>query len=113
MPIQLVQEGDVFVVQVEGELNHHAAEVLRAEIESALDQEACDFIVDMSDCTGIDSNGLETLTWLDRQCRERLGMCKMCMVGEDLMRVLAITRLENQLDICQTADHAMAELKSA
>ena len=113
MSTQLVQEGDVFVVQVEGELNHNAAEALRAEIESALAKDACDFVMDMSDCTGIDSNGLETLTWLDRQCRERLGMCKVCMLGEDLMAVLAITRLENQLDVCRTADDALAELKSA
>lgn len=113
MPTDLIQDGDVHVVRVEGELNHLAAEALRVRIESAQREEACDFVVNLADCTGIDSAGLEMLTWLQQQCQERLGMCKVCMLSETLETVLAITRLEKQLDVCETVDDALAELKTA
>jgi len=113
MPTNLIQDGDVYVVQIEGELNHLAADALRAQIESAQGRDVCDFVVNMADCTGIDSAGLEALTWLQQQCQERLGMCKVCMISDAIRTVLIITRLDKQLDVCETVDDALAELKTA
>lgn len=111
--VSLAQEGDVFVVQVEGDLNHQAAERLRADAQTAMDNDACDFVVNFAECTGIDSSGLEVLTWLDRNCRENLGMCKLCMLTDTIETILAITRLDKQLEVCGTPDEAFAAMKSA
>lgn len=110
--INIAEQDDVQVLQIEGELNYQSAAAARRDIQSALDNDARDFVINFSECTGIDSEGLELLTWLDRQCREQLGMCKLCMLDETLKTILSITRLANQLDTCDTPDDAFAALKS-
>lgn len=70
-----------------------------------------DFVVDLVDCTGMDSAGLEALLWLSRTCQERLGMLKLCALSEALEKVLEITRLNQRLETCVTLDEAVSALK--
>jgi len=108
----LTQEDDIRVLIVEGELNHGSAVQLRQLAAGALEDGAHDFVIDLADCTGVDSAALEALTWLSRQSRERLGMTKLCMLSDALEQIMAITRLDQQLDICVTREEALASLQS-
>jgi len=107
----LTRTNDVCVLAVEGELNKATIDQFQRLVDSCLTENAHDFVVDLLDCTGIDSRGLETLTQLNRTCHEKLGMAKLCNLNDAMKKVLEITRLNDQLDVCTTLDEAMAALK--
>lgn len=107
----LTQQGDVSILTVEGELNRPAVAQFRGLVDECLGHDARDFVVDLVECTGVDSAGLEALTGLNRQCQERLGMLKLCALSDMLEKIVEITRLDRQLDICVTLEEALAALK--
>lgn len=107
----LTQQDDVRILAVEGELNRATAGQFRDLVENAFAEDARDFIVDLVDCTGVDSVGLESLTWLHRTCEEKLGMAKLCAASDSLEQILQITRLTGQLDVRVTLDEALDALK--
>ena len=105
------QQDDVSVLAVAGELNRATIADFRQLAERSMEGAGCDFVVDLVDCTGVDSAGLETLLWLSRTCQERLGMLKLCSLSDAVEKVLEITRLDQQLETCVTLDEAVAALK--
>lgn len=105
------QQDNVCILAIEGELNKSTSDQFKDLVDSALADNAHDFVVDFVDCTGLDSTGLETLTWLHRNCQERLGMCKLCTLSDSLEKVMEVTRLDKDLDLCVTIEDAMAALK--
>ncbi|HRX83526.1 MAG TPA: STAS domain-containing protein [Phycisphaerae bacterium] len=107
----LTREQDVCVLGVEGELNKATVSQFQELVDQCLAQDARDFVVDLLDCTGIDSAGLETLTRLNRTCQEKLGMAKLCNLSESMEKIMEITRLRNELDQCVTLEDALAALK--
>ena len=107
----LTKQGDACILAVAGELNRASVEQFRELADSCLPSDARDFLVDLVDCTGVDSVGLEALTWLNRTCQERLGLAKLCAPSDTFEKILEMTRLKQQLDVCTTLEEAFAALK--
>ena len=107
----LTKNGDTHVLTIEGELNKSAVADFQKLVDQAVGEDARDFVVDFTDCTGLDSTALEALTRLHRETQERLGMCKLCMLSETMEKIFEITRLNSELDICVTFEEALAALK--
>ena len=107
----LTRQDDVCILAIEGELNKATVEQFRELTEQCFAEDARDFVVDFADCTGVDSKGLEALTWLNREAQERLGMAKLSMLSEAMEKVMEITRLDQQVDIRVTLEEALAALK--
>src|SRR5512134_3267622 len=93
----LTRQSDVHVLAVEGELNRQSVAQFRELVEKAQAEDARDFVIDFTDCTGLDSAALEALTALNRECEERLGMCRLCMLIDTLEKILEMTRLKQVL----------------
>jgi anti-anti-sigma factor len=107
----LTRQNDVCVLAVEGELNKVTVGQFQQLVADCLADDARDFVVDLLDCTGMDSRGLEAITQLDRTCQEKLGMAKLCNLSETMEKIMEITRLTEQLDLCITREDAIAALK--
>ncbi len=111
MSSAISKEGDVCIVKVRGGFARNEDDPFRESVERYLSEDVRDFVVDLSECERLDSVGLEMLTWLKRQCQERLGMAKLCSLDEDLRKILEITRLDKELDVCEDVREAIAALK--
>ncbi len=107
----LSKQNDVSILKIDGALSRVNVDEFRRMATEAMADDARDFVVDFSGCMSIDSAGLEALTWLNRECEERLGMAKLCALDEDMRKILELTRLDKQLDVLETLDDAMAALK--
>lgn len=108
MAISVRVEGAVRVLSVDGELGAAGACEFRDQVRKALDTDARDFVVDLGEATGVDSGGLEALTWLKRECEDRLGLVKLCNLSPTLQKILELTRLDRQLERCELLDDALA-----
>jgi anti-anti-sigma factor len=107
----LTRREDVCVLAVAGDLTKATVKQFDTLVSQCLTEDAHDFVVDLAACNRVDSAGLEALTRLNRACRERLGMAKLCLLPENLKKIMEITRLEKKLDISATLDEAIAALK--
>jgi len=107
----LSRKNDVCVLAVAGELNKATVGQFQQLVDECLLDDARDFVVECTECTGIDSQGLEALTRLNRSCQEKLGMSKIASPGDWLTKVFEITRLNEELETCQTLDEALTALK--
>jgi stage II sporulation protein AA (anti-sigma F factor antagonist) len=107
----LTRQKDVCVLSLEGELNKATVDQFQQLVDECLVKDARDFVVDLADCTGIDSRGLEAITLLNRTCQEKLGMAKLCNLNKTMEKIFELTRLNNDLDLCATLEEALAALK--
>ena len=102
------EQGNAYVLAIDGELVGAGVIEFRELIQQSFDSDGRDFVVDFAEATGIDSDGLEALTWLKRECDERLGLLKLCNLSDALKKILEITRLNRQFEQYEFVDEALA-----
>ncbi|MCP4591179.1 MAG: STAS domain-containing protein [bacterium] len=107
MSITIREEGGVSILAIVGELTESAAVEMRALVARAFEADGRDFVVDLAETTRIDSAGLEALTWLKRECDERLGLIKLCNLTDALKKILEMTRLEHQFEQYEFVEDAL------
>ncbi len=93
MSIETNTTADVTLIKIDGDLAGINAEDLRAAVEACMAEGVRDFMVDLTDAPSCDSAGLESLTWFQRQCEDRLGLLKLCGLSPTFLKILEITRL--------------------
>ncbi len=108
MSVTTKNEGGVCVLKVIAEFTGHNVEKFREFARQRLADDVRDFVVDMSETTSIDSEGLEALTWLRRESEDELGMVKLCRVPDTIKEILVITRLSHQFEQTDRIDQALA-----
>ncbi len=107
MSVVATAEGTVCVLTIDGELSRFNVDEFRNQVEQSLAGDGRDFVVDFAEATGIDSAGLEALTWLKRECDERLGMIKLCSLSAALRKILEMTRLDRRFALNEHVDEAL------
>ncbi len=107
MSVTAAPRGDICVLAVDGELIGANVAQFRALVQEAFAKESRDFVVDFSETTRVNSEGLESLTWLKRESEERLGMVKLCCLPATLAKTLEITRLNRQFERYELVDEAL------
>lgn len=98
MSIERNEAGDVTVLKLDGDLLGLNAQELRSVAQECLTEGRRDFIIDLSDAHLCDSAGLESLTWLQRQCEERLALVKLTGMNETVRKILEVTRLNHRFE---------------
>ena len=93
MSIETRTTSDVTMIKIDGDLAGINAEDLRSAVEACLAEGVRDFVVDLTDAPSCDSAGLESLTWFQRKCEDRLGLLKLCGLSPTFRKILEITRL--------------------
>ena len=96
MSIEKSATADLTLLKVTGDLAGTNAEDLRNIASECLAQGRHDYIIDLVDAPNCDSAGLETLTWLERECTDCLGIVKLCGLSESFTKILEITRLNER-----------------
>ena len=99
------------VFTLRGELTSDEVDGFR---KSALEQmdKVHDFVLDMSQVPFIDSQGLESLLWLQEQCMEKLGQVRLAACLDNVNTILKITRLDETVVACQSIQEAVDSLKA-
>jgi anti-anti-sigma factor len=108
MSTSATAQSGVQVLAVEGELVTATAGQFRTIAKRLLERAEGDYVVDFESTTAVDSAGLESLTWLSRECEERLGAVKLCNLSPALRTVLRITRLADRFECFENTDAAVA-----
>ena len=104
---------DLKIVSVVGELDLATVPELRIALFGAIDSGTGSLLVDLSDCSFIDSSGLEALVG----ARERLIATDgrrfgICCAEEQVRRLLEVTGLDKAMGLVATRREALERLRS-
>ncbi|MEX0777608.1 MAG: STAS domain-containing protein [Phycisphaeraceae bacterium] len=111
MKITHEQYDHLTVLTLQGELNADSVDELRKNALQHLGGKTRDFVLDVSDVETVDSQGLETLLWLQEQCGEKLGQVRLAGVTANVEKILYVTRLLPRFDRHPDLESAVKSLR--
>jgi len=98
MKINKQDYNDVTVAELQGELDADAGDLLRNTITNIIAGRKAGVVLDMSAVGFIDGLGLELLLWARDYCTENKCEFRLAGLDENCMKILEVTRLENEFE---------------
>jgi len=98
MRIQWQNYNDVTVVDLRGEVDGELVEPLRNAVTEIAGNQRTGIVLDMSNVTFLDSQGLELLLWVRDYCRQNKIQLRLAGLDENCRKILEITRLQDEFD---------------
>ncbi len=98
MKIKTQDYNEVAVVEMQGELNIDSIEPFKNTISNIIATHKAGIVLDMSNVGFIDSAGLEQLLYIRDDCNDNNCQLRLAGLDETLMKILEVTRLENEFE---------------
>ncbi|HVZ76759.1 MAG TPA: STAS domain-containing protein [Gemmatimonadaceae bacterium] len=110
MSFTITKQGDVSIVEVDGQLIVGNRQELKHKVLEALEGGARKFLIDFAKTGYIDSSGLGVLVSLSKKIREQGGELRLAELNEDLRTLFELTKLDTLFQIADSRANAMASL---
>lgn len=98
MPVKQDEYNRTCVLTVVGDLAGDEVAAFQKQADEACERRLADFVVDMEQCSFIDSEGLEALLALKGRCEDTHGQLKLAALDENVRKILEITRLAHRFE---------------
>jgi anti-sigma B factor antagonist len=98
MKINTQNYNDVTVIELQGEFDGDIAESLKDTVAEIVAAGRKRIVVDMSNVSAVDSQGLELLLWVRQYCRQKRAQLKLAGLDETVEKILEITGLQTEFD---------------
>ncbi len=108
MSLHLSQQGDVVVVEVEGQLIVSNRQELKQRVLDEAEGGARKILVDFAKTGYIDSAGLGVLVSLAKRLRELGGDLRLANLNDDLRTLFELTKLDTLFQISDSREQALA-----
>jgi anti-sigma B factor antagonist len=107
MSFTLNKQGDVVVVEVEGQLIVGNRQELKQKVLDELEKGDHKFLIDFKQTGYIDSSGLGVLVSLSKKIREQGGELRLADLNDDLKTLFELTKLDTLFQIADTRERAI------
>ncbi|HWV57646.1 MAG TPA: STAS domain-containing protein [Longimicrobiales bacterium] len=108
MSFDVTKEGDITIIDVEGQLIVGNRQELKHRVIEELDNGARKFLIDFERTGYIDSSGLGVLVSLSKKIREQGGELRLANLNEDLRTLFELTKLDTLFQIADSRSEALA-----
>lgn len=108
MSFTITKQGDVSIVEVDGQLIVGNRQELKQKMLDALEHGARKLLVDFTKTGYIDSSGLGVLVSLSKKIREQGGELRLAALNEDLRTLFELTKLDTLFQIADSREQALA-----
>jgi len=112
MQVDVIKEGDIVIVVVQGELDAETSPDLRSTFEELIGGGANQYVIDLAGITFMDSSGIAALVNLFKRVRIGAGDVKLCGIINEIMKIFQLTRLDRVFDIFETRTEAFDSFSS-
>lgn len=109
MAFNVTREGEVVVVDVDGQLIVGNRQELKQKVLEELEGGGRKFLVDFTNTGYIDSSGLGVLVSLSKKIREQGGELRLSALNEDLRTLFELTKLDTLFRIADSRDEALRD----
>lgn len=107
MTFSMRKQGDVTIVDVDGQLIVGNRQELKQRVLDELDKGERKFLVDFEKTGYIDSSGLGVLVSLSKKIREQGGALRLANLNDDLRTLFELTKLDTLFEIADTRQRAL------
>jgi anti-sigma B factor antagonist len=107
MGFTVLKQGDVCIVDVEGQLIVGNRQELKQKILDELEHGARKFLVDFAQTGYIDSSGLGVLVSLSKRIRENSGELRLANLNDDLKTLFELTKLDTLFQIADSRERGL------
>lgn len=104
MNVVIDRKPDMVVVRPEGDIDLASSPSLRAQLREIVDEASEAIIVDLEAVPYMDSSGVATLVELLQSCRQKGLDLTLCQLGERVLSVFQIARLDGVFKIAGSID---------
>ncbi len=104
MEINEYKKDDKYVINVKGDVDVYTMETLKASVTTALNSDTKQFLVDLEECSYIDSSGIGVLITALKQFTQKGGEFLLCDVSAPIMKIFKLSRLDQLFDFCTKKD---------
>jgi anti-sigma B factor antagonist len=108
MGFEVHKEGDITVLDVEGQLIVGNRQELKQRVLEELENGERQFLIDFDRTGYIDSSGLGVLVSLSKKIREQGGELRLANLNEDLRTLFELTKLDTLFQISSSRDEALS-----
>jgi len=98
MRIHWQNYNDVTVIELQGEIDGELAESLKNTLVEIIANPRVGIVLNLSDVSFIDSQGLALLLWTRDYCRQNKVQLRLAGLDENCDKILEITRLRDEFD---------------
>ncbi len=98
MRIRWQDYDEVTVVELQGEIDGELVEPLRSAVTEIAGKQRAGIVLDMSDVSFLDSQGLELLLWVRDYCRQNKIQLRLAGLDENCRKIIEVTRLQDEFD---------------
>jgi len=110
MSFTVSRQGDITLVDVEGQLIVGNRQELKQRVLEELEKGEQTFVIDFSNTGYIDSSGLGVLVSLSKKIREHGGELRLAGLNEDLRTLFELTKLDTLFVIADSRAEALQGL---
>jgi len=107
MSFAIKKQGEVVVVDVEGQLIVGNRSELKQKVLDELERGERKVLIDFSRTGYIDSSGLGVLVSLAKKIREQGGELRLANLNDDLKTLFELTKLDTLFQIADTKERAL------
>jgi anti-sigma B factor antagonist len=107
MSLHVTRQGDVVVIEVEGQLIVGNRQELKQKVLDETEAGARKILVDFAGAGYIDSSGLGVLVSLAKRLRELGGDLRLANLNDDLQTLFELTKLDSLFQIADTRERAL------
>ena len=107
MGFRVSHNGEVTLVEVEGQLIVGNRQELKQQVLDRLEGGDRKFVIDFANTGYIDSSGLGVLVSLSKKIREQGGELRLSSLNEDLRTLFELTKLDTLFRIADTKEKAL------
>ncbi len=109
MAFNISTEGEVTVVDVDGQLIVGNRQELKQKVLDELEAGRRKFLVDFTNTGYIDSSGLGVLVSLSKKVREQDGELRLSSLNEDLRTLFELTKLDTLFRIADSREEGLSD----
>ncbi len=107
MSFAIRKQGEVVVVDVEGQLIVGNRQELKQKVVDELERGERKVLIDFSRTGYIDSSGLGALVTLSKKIRDQGGELRLANLNDDLKTLFELTKLDTLFQISDTKERAL------
>jgi anti-sigma B factor antagonist len=108
MGFEVGKQGDITVLNVEGQLIVGNRQELKQKVLEELEDGERKFLIDFDRTGYIDSSGLGVLVSLSKKIREQGGELRLANLNDDLRTLFELTKLDTLFQISSSRDEALS-----
>ena len=108
MELRTRSSDNVQILELEGRFDTYTSPPIKAWLESALNAEPPQIVINLAGVNFVDSTAMATLVQGMKRCREVNGDLRLCELQQPVRMIFELTRLDRAFEIFAAEDEAIA-----